>query len=172
MYLHVWKISPWWNAQISWKTHRFYNNVSLASQNKILIPPIRILDRYASSQIYTFSKTKLVCRFTRSALFWTQDSRKSNQCDFCIKTEPWSTVWGNVECLLHRLPLRMFSCFSHSDKDRLQFPYFCLLKAHICTTETYHFPEFTDVFQLLLRCIFDWTPRSKIIQVKPSPRRE
>ena len=37
--------------------------------------------------------------------------------------------------------------FSHSGKYRLHFPDSCLLQAHICTTETWHLPEFTDLFK-------------------------
>ncbi len=44
--------------------------------------------------------------------------------------------------------LRCALCiFSHSDKYRLQLWDFCLLQVHICTTETWHFPESTDLFQ-------------------------
>ena len=41
----------------------------------ILIPPIKILDRYASSQICTLYKTKLFSSFTRSGFFWAQRGR-------------------------------------------------------------------------------------------------
>ena len=38
-------------------------------------------------------------------------------------------------------------CFSHSDKYRHRAPDFCLLKAHVRTTETLHFPDVTELFK-------------------------
>ena len=43
-----------------------YNKFAFVWYNKILRPPIKLPNRYASSQIYTFSKTKRFCSFQRS----------------------------------------------------------------------------------------------------------
>ena len=52
---------------------------SFVLQNEILRPPIKLSNRYASSQIYTVSKTKLLYCFRRSGLLLDQNSRTSKK---------------------------------------------------------------------------------------------
>ena len=58
----------------------FYKHFALVSPNKLLMPLIKPASRYASSQIYAFSKTELSNYFTRSGLFFgPKKSRTSNK---------------------------------------------------------------------------------------------
>ena len=71
-----------------------------------------------------------------------------------------------LNCLLYCLLVRC-ACllvFSPSDKDRLQFPDFCFLKAHICTTDTWHVPDFSDLlFQIENVTYLTSDPSQKVI---------
>ena len=60
----------------------FDHNLSFQWQSKTMIPLFTLSNQYAPSQIYTFSKTKLFCGFTRSGyrLFFLLYFKESIMC--------------------------------------------------------------------------------------------